>query len=585
MTTFPLRGVVGLLGLLLAGSQQGIAGEAGLRAWPVDPLVKVLRADEPPASPPRGVAIEAARGEIENGQIAFRCSSDVAKLTASVTPLKSAEVKELAAPRVRFVGYVPIKKNTEPHLQETGEQVLVAKAPVDLPDPLLEDSSVLLKAGQTGAVWLTVSVPDDIAPGTYEGQVLLAADGVEQRVPLSVKVYAARVPSQMSLKVVNWYYPVVLTHTYQAPWWTEKHWKLIEADAQSMAAHRQSVGHVMLHETIRAVQDDKGAVTFDFTNFDRMVETFRKAGLPWVMGSALAGRHEWTSKDFYAIPLPLTKPDGSKGQFPTPEDPTSKEEAKKRVFVMTDAFEKHLAAFLPVFQKHLEEKGWVASYIQLQADEPVGSNAAAYVRLGQLVKKHAPKLRRAEALRATNIVGALDIWAPVLDQLGHQMKFFKERQAAGDEVWFYTCERPRGKYMNRLIDYPLLKTRLLHWASFATGTTGYLHWGFNPSWGNPFQNAGDPPGDGHLVYPGVARLHGAPPAEDKLHSLDSLRYEAMRDGIEDYELLRLLAAKKPEEADAICRGVVRSLTDYTLDPAEFNKARHRLIEAVADLEK
>jgi hypothetical protein len=483
MTRFLLRGVVGMLGLLLAGSQQGFSGEAGLRAWPVDPLVKVLRTDEPPVSPPRGVAI-----------------------------------------------------------------------------------------------------PEDAAPGAYEGQVVLAADGEEQRVPISVKVYAARVPRQMSLKVVNWYYPVVLTHTYQAPWWTEKFRKLIEADAQSMAAHRQSVGHVMLHETIRAVQDGNGAVTFDFADFDRMVETFRKAGLPWVMGSALAGRHEWMSKDFYAIPLPLTKPDGSKGQFPAPEDPASKEEAKKRVFVTTDAFEKYLAAFLPVFHKHLEEKGWIESYIQLQADEPVGSNAAAYVRLGQLVKKYAPKLRRAEALRATNIVGALDIWAPVLDQLGHQMKFFKERQAAGDEIWFYTCERPRGKYMNRLIDYPLIKTRLLHWANFATGTTGFLHWGFNPSWGNPFQNAGDPPGDGTLVYPGVAKLRGAPASEDRLHSLDSIRYEAMRDGIEDYELLRLLAAKKPEEADAICRSVVRSLTDYTLDPTEFNQARRKLLEAAGNLD-
>jgi len=580
-----LCGIGVALGLLGARPPQARSGEAALRVWPVDPLVKVLRSDEPPASPAKGVLIEAARGEVENGQIAFRATSDVAKLAASATALKSASGKELPAPRVRSVGYVPIKKNTEPHLAETGEQVLVAKAPVDLPDPLLEDSAIPAKAGQTGAVWLTVSVPDDAAPGTYEGQVVLAADGAEQNVPVTVKVYAARVPRQMSLKVVNWYYPVVLTHTYQAPWWTEKHWKLIEADAQSMAAHRQSVGHVILNETIRAVQDEKGAVTFEFANFDRMVETFRKAGLPWVMGSAFAGRHEWASKDFYAIPLKLYKGEGVFGQYPEPEDAKSKEEAKKRVFVMTDAFEKYLAAFLPAFQKHLEAKGWLDGYMQHLADEPVGSNAAAYVRLGQLVRKYAPKLRRAEAMRATNIVGALDIWAPLLDQLGHQMKFFKERQAAGDEIWFYTCERPRGKYMNRLIDYPLLKTRLLHWANFATGTTGYLHWGFNPSWGNPYQNAGDPPGDAHLVYPGVARLRGAPPSEDKLHSLDSIRYEAMRDGIEDYELLRLLAAKKPGEADAICRSVVRSLTNYTLDPAEFSQARRRLLEAAGNLDR
>ena len=166
MNRFLLLGIASALGLLLAGPPQALAGEGGLRAWPVDPLVKVLRSDEPPASTPKGVLIEAARGEVENGQIAFRAANDTAKLTASATSLKSVEGKELAPPRVRFAGYVPIKKNTAPHLQETGEQVLVAKAPVELPDPLLEDGSIPVKAGQTGAVWLTVPVPDDAAPGT-----------------------------------------------------------------------------------------------------------------------------------------------------------------------------------------------------------------------------------------------------------------------------------------------------------------------------------------------------------------------------------------------------------------------------------
>ncbi len=166
MTAWQLSCVVGTMGLLAASSWQALSGEPGLQAWPVDPLVKVLRTDERSASPPKGVFIESARGDIESGQIAFRCSAGVAKLSASATSPKSLEGKELGAARVRFVGYVPIEKNTEPHLAETGEQVLVAKAPVELPDPLLEDGSIPVKAGQTGAVWLTVPVPDDAAPGT-----------------------------------------------------------------------------------------------------------------------------------------------------------------------------------------------------------------------------------------------------------------------------------------------------------------------------------------------------------------------------------------------------------------------------------
>jgi len=561
------------------------ADETAIRVWPVDPLVKVLRTDLPPREPADGVAIDACRGEIENGQVAFRAGGEIKQLTAAATPLATAAGSKLEPPRVRWVGYVPIRKNTEPHLGETGPQVLVAQAPVELPDPLLEDDSVTADAGRTGAVWLTVRVPADAAPGRYRGQVILTADGRKHSLPVQVTVHAARLPPAMTLKVVNWYYPVVLTHTYRVKWWDEPFWDLVAADARAMAEHRQSVGHVTLHETIVATEREGGDVALDFKHFDRMVETFRAAGLPYIMGSALAGRHEWMSKDFYAIPMKLACRDGSTGMYPAPLDPKSPDEAQKRVWVTSAAFEQYLAAFLPAFQRHLEQKGWLDAYIQLQADEPVHTNAAAYVRLGQLVRQYAPKLRRAEAIRATKIVGALDIWAPLLNDLDRNAPFFKERSAAGDEMWFYTCERPRGRYMNRMIDYPLLKTRLLHWANYATNTTGFLHWGFNPSWGNPFQNAGDPPGDGHLVYPGVARLHGAPPEYDKRHSLDSLRYEAMRDGIEDYELLRLLSAKRPDLADGICRAVVRSLTDYTLEPAEFNKARSTLLQAVSRLEK
>jgi hypothetical protein len=36
----------------------------------------------------------------------------------------------------------------------------------------------------------------------------------------------------------------------------------------------------------------------------------------------------------------------------------------------------------------------------------------------------------------------------------------------GGEVWFYTCLFPNKRYPNRLIDYPLLKVRLLHWLDF-----------------------------------------------------------------------------------------------------------------------
>jgi hypothetical protein len=86
-----------------------------------------------------------------------------------------------------------------------------------------------------------------------------------------------------------------------------------------------------------------------------------------------------------------------------------------------------------------------------------------------------------------------------------------------------------------------------------------------PAWR---ENAYLPPGDDHLVYPGP------------MGPLSSIRWEAMRDGIEDYEMLKLLQKRNPKLASEICNSVVQSFTVYTLDPVVFNKARCRMLNAL-----
>lgn len=572
-----------VLGALISLLPHTPARGAELKAWPVDPLVKVMHNLLPPDRPAAEVAIEAARGEIENGLIAYRCDQPVARLVATAGALRGPAGQQLAAPQVRYLGYVLVKHNTEAHLDETGPVAPIAAAPAEFPDPLLEDSAVGVQADETGGVWLTVTVPPTAEPGLYRGEIALTADGVAHTVPISVQVYAATVPARMNLKVVNWYFPGTYTHVYGVTRWSDDYWRLVEAEAQKMAAHRFSAGYVILPETITVVERADGGLDYDFAHFDRQVEIFRRAGLPWIVGSHLAARNEWMAADFDAAPFPLKKADGTTGVIPAPEDPKSSDKDKQRVYVAGDRYRQWLAKFLPALQQHLADKGWLDGYLQHLTDEPTSANAAAYVHLGQMVKQYAPRLRRLDAVRTRNLIGGLDVWVPLSSDLEHDIAFYRERQKAGDEVWFYTCERPRGLYMNRFIDQALLRTRLLHWLHALYGSTGFLHWGYNASWGNPFQNADSPSpaGDGCIVYPGVVRLRGAPDAETKLHSLDSLRFEAERDGIEDYELLHLLSQQDRPRADAIVAQVIKSAKVYTVDPVVFRAARRQLLEALS----
>ena len=70
-----------------------------------------------------------------------------------------------------------------------------------------------------------------------------------------------------------------------------------------------------------------------------------------------------------------------------------------------------------------------------------------------------------------------------------------------------------------------------------------------------------------------------PSAEHVL--LSSIRFEAMRDGIEDYELLRLLAATSPRKAQALAERMVPKMSRPEKDVARFRRARRELLAALS----
>jgi len=134
--------------------------------------------------------------------------------------------------------------------------------------------------------------------------------------------------------------------------------------------------------------------------------------------------------------------------------------------------------------------------------------------------------------------------------------------------------------MNRLIDFPLIKTRLLHWLNFQQNLTGFLHWGGNYWTPQPVKNTQPvinmnetylPPGDAFIVYPD----------REHLSLFSSIRLEVMREGIEDCELLRSLEKRNPEEAHRIVNQAISSFTEYVRDVATFRKIERSLLEAAS----
>ena len=532
--------------------------------WPVDDLVKVFPADLSPARPAAAPALLAVRNQHVALQVALRSSTRLEGVTAECRPLEGAGGALAADVRVQAVGLVVVGSRTD----DVPDDELVGEAPGWYPDPLV-DLPLALDAGRTRAIRATLHVPKDARPGLYRSAVVVRQGGREiGRCGFRLRVAAAEVPSERTLRVTNWF-RVDDRHARQfwdAPQFSEKWWKLVANLARVMADYRQSVVLTPTLDLVELLPGDQPRFAFD--RFDRWVETFQRAGaIGFVEGEHLVGR-----AGGYDEPLvvPVLLREGEK--------------ARKAELPFEDArVQPFLDAFLPALNRHLEEKGWKAAYLQHVLDEPHGEEPAAYARVAALVRKHLPGVPTIDAIDAHDVPEALreasDVWVPQLGRFDDQLALLAERQRAGHEVWFYTCLFPRGRYMNRLMDLPLIKTRLLHWLDYRYGLTGFLHWGWN-FWGpEPAKDTQPvidlnqtllPSGDAFIVYPDRARLSVLP----------SIRLEAMRAGIEDYEMLVALSRRDRAAADALAREAVATFTDYVRDPAAFRRIETKLIEAL-----
>lgn len=236
-------------------------------------------------------------------------------------------------------------------------------------------------------------------------------------------------------------------------------------------------------------------------------------------------------------------------------------------------------------QAHLEEKGWTHLAYIYTIDEPGAAAFPGVKAAFSLAHEAAPKLKtlltygygaskpiEPGAPRYADLEGFVDIHVPHTDCF--EPIYLAKRQAAGDEIWAYVCISAPRPYLNCwAIDQPGLDHRLLFWQLYQHHITGFLYWQINYWKVDPWKDTMTYPGgngDGSLLYPGPDG------------PVDSIRWELIRDGTEDYDMLVMLrdalAAAKARHipaSDALLRldRLTRSWTEYTEDPKVLEAQR------------
>lgn len=145
-----------------------------------------------------------------------------------------------------------------------------------------------------------------------------------------------------------------------------------------------------------------------------------------------------------------------------------------------------------------------------------------------------------------------------------QPRYDKLRER-GDSMWCYICVSPMFPYANFYMAYQGAWQRMVLWQTYMIHSDGLLYWDtvfWNVAEGDSrlinLKRTGS--GDGLLLYPGIWWDEGMVP-------VPSVRYEYVRDGIEDFQYLKQLERVLGREESMkyvgrLCEGILTFSEDY-----------------------
>ena len=402
-------------------------------------------------------------------------------------------------------------------------------------------------------VYASIAIPADAVPGEYTGCVEVSVGDKSVSVPIALNVYKARVPDE-SLKVIQGYNMGAVAKYHGVEYGSDEFYRL---DAEYLRSLRRMRQNMMYAGGVKVTEVAPNKYEFDFSAMEETMRRQIAAGMKYFNGPSIGWRQSWSASTILL-----------NGKIPA----------------MSYEGYCYLSQYLPALHDMLERNGWLDIFVMGVADEPNDANCTEFRALCGLVRKFVPDIRLIDAMSYGNLHGAIDIWVPLNAEYDKHRAEIETLRANGDEIWHYVCCVPRGdESINRFMDYPLLSTRYLFWGNYKYNLTGYLHWAANcyqPGQDPYRQNCPEhrntdavcylPAGDTHLIYPGESG------------PWLSMRGEAQRASVEEYEMLKALSEVNKEKADEICAKVFTSFREVEYDISAFRAARRELLETLSD---
>lgn len=481
--------------------------------WAAPSVQKVFR-DAEPSGPGDPARISAAANEFEAVQVIVTAGSrSLENVAVRLMPFR---LGNRAVGGIRASLYLP-------------HYVPCPAAGRDYPDPLppLRDGFVV-PAGTSQPIWIEVFVSKGTLAGDYAGGIVVTpANAPPQHLPLRLTVYGFELPDQVH---------AVTAFGISDDCVFDKHGV---AESSGRAANARARLRQRYYECL----------------LEHKISPYY---LPVDLQSPWAARY-------------LSDPRMTSFAVPYRED---------------EQYLRDIAAYL-------RERGLINKAYFYVVDEPIARPSYDQIRhVAEVLHRADPQLRLvAPFFRAPDwddsrtpfdeLTGFLDIWCPNTHYFDINPRVYQqiqERRVAGEAAWCYVCCGPGEPYNNFFIQMSGLSHRLLFTQLWRLGIEGLLYWSttYWAAVADPWADMTTVPdinksiyGDGSLLYPGKPVGIDGPVA--------SIRLKVIRDGIEDYEYLRLLAQRRGAlAAGRAAAALCPSLSQYTRDPATFAVVRHKI---------
>ena len=528
---------------------------------------KVYRDDPVPETKTekREVEISAAKGEAEPFQIVITPDSEWRNISWQWTDLSGPAIILKDNLKCYRVEYINIKKPTPVY----GRKGLI-------PDPLIPEKISNLLSGQNNPFWFLLEVPSSADPGIYSGELTLKKGAnIVSIIPIKLKVWNFSIPEKPSIPIDShiWIKDVMnyekgnylnISDKFDV---SKRYYKNV-FNHRATSAPNSRIPVSIKDGKVRTDTVELG-MHIEYIKTLNDCENLRLNGVLKIEGED-RGKHLWKKNSTWQG-IPIFIDNGN--------------EVINLEF--KNLFTQHIMNIIDT----LKSSGCFSKLYIKFFDEPNVSDTPtvnAMTNIAKLLKTIDPNIRPSGS--GSPHISFLPYFGRWDFPSGQYAEFYSEELAEAKKnnaAWVYDNSIP-------LQDLPLLRTRLLHWLLWKEKLNGAYNWWSITYWNdNPWDSA--TPNSGSLLYP--------PRNNNEIGPITSLRWEMMRQGLEDYEYLNLLEKLIVEKRDTASQELISSaeLTlnrvsevvhrfavgsndqPYTLDPNLVEKVKSQIAEAIDNL--